>query len=107
MRRNVLVGLAACALPVSWPASLFGAVPTAQSVERADPDQTKDAWLWDGMRGPMTMPQAVNWIDPWPCGVVGAGALTGRECKPISDCGGRSGDTATALKFYSSSESGS
>lgn len=67
MRRNVLtVGLLACSLTAIWPGSLFGAAPSA--AERHDSEQKSEqkrdgAWLWDGMRGPMTLPLGPTWID--------------------------------------------
>jgi hypothetical protein len=83
MRRNVLTaGLVASALTANWPGSLFGAVPvptgtTLRAVEQRDSEQ-KDAsaWLWDGMRGPMTLPIGPTWIEfrpDRPCVVVDAG----------------------------------
>ena len=83
MRRNVLTaGLMACALTANWPGSLFGAVPvptgtTLRAAEQRDSER-KDAsdWLWDGMRGPMTLPVGPTWIDFRPagsCEAVGAG----------------------------------
>jgi hypothetical protein len=68
MRRNVLTaGVVACALTASWSGSLFGAatVPgaTFHPSERHDSEQKGDsAWLWDGMRGPMTLPPGPTWI---------------------------------------------
>ena len=79
MRRNVLTtGLVACALTASWPGSVLGSVPartTLRSVERSGPAQMSSDWLWDGMRGPMTMPNGPAWIDLRPCGPVGAGDI--------------------------------
>ena len=82
MRRNVLTaGLVVCALTVSWPGSLFGAATapgvTFRPAEQHDSEQKgASAWLWDGMRGPMTLPPGPIWIDlrpDRPCVAVDAG----------------------------------
>jgi hypothetical protein len=81
MRRNVLTaGLVACALTANWPGSLFGAVPTGTTLRaverRASGQKDASAWLWDGMRGPMTLPIGPTWIDFRPagsCEAAGAG----------------------------------
>jgi hypothetical protein len=77
MRRNVLTaGLVACALTASWPGSLFGAAPGATLRPSSEQTMGPSAWLWDGMRGPMTLPPGPIWIDlrpDRPCVVVDAG----------------------------------
>lgn len=82
MRRNVLTaGFVACAMTAGWPGSLFGSAPTAgaplQSAERHDSEQKgTSTWLWDGMRGPMTLPLRPTRIDSGPngpCETVDAG----------------------------------
>ena len=77
MPRNVLTAsLVACALTASWPGSLVGTATvwgaTLRRVEWHDPEQTRGEsdWLWDGMRGLMTLPPGPTWIDT---GRIGSG----------------------------------